>query len=250
MIYGVRRWFFVAVLAVCVQSAHGLDPHRSLNQYGRQMWQTDNGLPQNTVHAVVQTPDGYIWLGTDDGLVRFNGNEFTVFHTENTPQLGSNSIQTLVVDHQNRLWVVTTGGLTLYSERTFQKVETGLPTTAVWFVHEDGKRRIWVATSGGLCLMGDSPHEPRCEPVAATQGLSVTKEDKFAEAPNGSIWLADGDTTMSLLGDRLERGPMLKTRDGAEILVQRFDHAGRLLVGTHSGLQAQSHGVLEPIPIA
>ena len=250
MIYGVWRWFLVAVLVVCVQSAHCLDPHRSLNQYGRQMWQTDNGLPQNTVRAVVQTFDGYIWLGTDDGLVRFNGNEFTVFNTENTPQLGSNSIQTLVVDHQNRLWVVTTGGLTLYSGRIFQKVETGLPTTAVWFVHEDNKGRVWVATSGGLCLMGDSTHEPHCEPVVATQGLSVTREDKFAEAPDGSIWLADGDATVSLLGDHLERGSMLKTADGAEILVQRFDHAGRLLVGTHSGLQAQSHGALELIPIA
>ncbi|MGH9825780.1 MAG: two-component regulator propeller domain-containing protein, partial [Blastocatellia bacterium] len=60
------------LILICLTDAGStlaLDPHKPLNQYTHVVWQTENGLPQNTVHQVVQTRDGYIWLGTDGGLV-------------------------------------------------------------------------------------------------------------------------------------------------------------------------------------
>ena len=66
-------------------------------------WTTENGLPQNSVAAIVQTPDGYLWLGTFGGLVRFDGVKFTVFSSVNTPALRSNRINTLhMVIHRHR----------------------------------------------------------------------------------------------------------------------------------------------------
>ena len=55
-----------------------LDPAQPLRQFGQQLWQTDNGLPQNTVHSIRQTQDGYLWLATDGGLVHFDGIDFTL----------------------------------------------------------------------------------------------------------------------------------------------------------------------------
>ena len=56
-----------------------LDKTKELNRYGRQTWRTESGLPQNTIHAILQTHDGYLWLATEDGVVRFDGLKFAVF---------------------------------------------------------------------------------------------------------------------------------------------------------------------------
>jgi signal transduction histidine kinase/ligand-binding sensor domain-containing protein len=68
-------------------------------------WTTAHGLPQNTVHSIAQTPEGYLWLGTRDGLARFDGVRFHVFNRGNTPELPTNRIGRLFVDAGGRLWI-------------------------------------------------------------------------------------------------------------------------------------------------
>ena len=75
-----------------------LDPGKAVTQYMHDVWQTEQGLPQNTVTAIVQAPDGYLWLGTQEGLVRFDGVRFTVFDTRTTPELGHNFVLCLLAD--------------------------------------------------------------------------------------------------------------------------------------------------------
>jgi ligand-binding sensor domain-containing protein len=67
-------------------------------------WTTDNGLPQNTVRAIVQTRDGYLWLTTFDGLARFDGVRFTVFDKSNTPAITNNRFTALYEDRDGTLW--------------------------------------------------------------------------------------------------------------------------------------------------
>ena len=67
-------------------------------------WTTDNGLPQNTVRAIVQTRDGYLWLTTFDGLARFDGVRFTVFNKSNTPAITNNRFTALYEDRDGTLW--------------------------------------------------------------------------------------------------------------------------------------------------
>jgi ligand-binding sensor domain-containing protein len=74
------------------------DQTKPLSQYIHDVWQTDQGLPQNTVFAIAQTRDGYVWLATQEGLVRFDGIRFTVFDKRNTPQIKENNIQALCED--------------------------------------------------------------------------------------------------------------------------------------------------------
>src|SRR6185503_10070092 len=85
---------FALLLGSC-ESALALDSPRELSQLGHEVWLTENGLPQNTVHAIAQTNDGYIWIGTEEGLARFDGVKFTVFDKQNTPELKSNYIRNL-----------------------------------------------------------------------------------------------------------------------------------------------------------
>ena len=88
MMRAAWRWRFLWVLLlVFSHAALGLDPERSLDHYGHQAWRTDSGLPQNTIHSILQTRDGYLWLGTDGGLVRFDGIDFVTFDAENTPAI-------------------------------------------------------------------------------------------------------------------------------------------------------------------
>ena len=100
-----------ALLLLAATRTPALDPDRKLNQFGHQVWLTENGLPQNTVQSIIQTTDGYLWVGTQDGLARFDGLNFTVFDKENTPAFKSNDIRFLHEDRQGRLWISTSYGL-------------------------------------------------------------------------------------------------------------------------------------------
>src|SRR5437762_9288399 len=73
----------------------GVDPAKPINQYNRTVWEASDGLPQNTVQTVLQTRDGYVWLGTEEGLVRFDGERFEVFNGSNTPGLPGKDVRSL-----------------------------------------------------------------------------------------------------------------------------------------------------------
>jgi len=81
--------------------------------YSFDVWQTEDGLPEHSVTAIVQTRDGYLWFGTYNGLVRFDGVRFKIFDTSNTPQLTSSRVTSLLEDAEGNLWIGhETGDLT------------------------------------------------------------------------------------------------------------------------------------------
>src|ERR1044072_2304760 len=87
-----------ALLPLASTHALALDLNRIINEFGHQVLLTENVLPQNTVQAIVQTHDGYLWIGTQEGLARFDGLNFTVLDQENTPAFKSNDIRFLHED--------------------------------------------------------------------------------------------------------------------------------------------------------
>jgi ligand-binding sensor domain-containing protein len=82
-------------LAAAAPTASALDPARGVTQYRHQAWSTKDGLPQSSVEAILQTRDGYLWLGTQEGLARFDGVSFTVFDKTNTRVLKANRVVSL-----------------------------------------------------------------------------------------------------------------------------------------------------------
>src|ERR1035437_344005 len=116
-------------------------------------WQSQDGLPEETVQAFAQTPDGYLWVGTSGGLLRFDGARFRLFAHENTPAFGENSVFCLLAGRDGRLWIGTDGsGLIEWQNGVFQaySTEKGETSDFVRALAEDHNGLLWVATDDGL----------------------------------------------------------------------------------------------------
>jgi ligand-binding sensor domain-containing protein len=209
-------------------------PQRGLEGYSRRIWQTQDGLPEEPVQALAQTPDGYLWIGTSGGLVRFDGAEMVVFNRENTPALRENSIFCLFVSRSGDLWIGTEGGgLMRYRSGTFQRFagEEGLSNGFVRSVLEDRQGQFWVGTDDGLFRLRGG----RLERVDGRAGIPAVAVHDIREDSRGRLW-AGGSALLMFDGGNteeyhLEGGSsarvksILQTRDGV------------LWVGTVSGLE-------------
>ena len=94
-----------ATILVAGRPAFALDPARPLAQLVQERWSVAQGLPQDSVQAVLQSRDGYLWIGTQEGLVRFDGRQFTVFDRQNTPAFAHNNVQALCETRDGALWI-------------------------------------------------------------------------------------------------------------------------------------------------
>ena len=133
--------------------AQSVPPTPAGDTYVHRAWTSEEGLPQNSVMTMLQTRDGYLWLGTQEGLARFDGVQFTVFDRGNAEGLGHHFVRALHEDRQGRLWIATNGGgLSRRTGNTFTTLTEadGLPSDVVYDVHEDGRGRLWVGTRAGL----------------------------------------------------------------------------------------------------
>ena len=88
------------------EAAFALDTGDAATRYSRTIWKQKDGLPQDTIKKILQTADGYLWLGTEEGLARFDGYDFTVFNKDNG-DLPSNSVTALAAGSDGSLWVGT-----------------------------------------------------------------------------------------------------------------------------------------------
>jgi signal transduction histidine kinase/ligand-binding sensor domain-containing protein len=147
------------------------------------LWTADNGLPQNIARAICQTPDGYLWLATFDGLVRFDGVRFTIYNRSNTPGIKGNRFGSLFCTPDGDFWAGTEGsGLTQYHHGRFTMYTTqeGLPSNNVNGISGDGRGRLWVLAHGRLAQWQAA--ERRFVPLEG-------KESKYSEpvTPDGRM---------------------------------------------------------------
>jgi ligand-binding sensor domain-containing protein len=124
--------------------ASALDPGMLPTQYILHTWQVEQGLPQNSVEAILQDKDGFLWLGTQEGLVRFDGMAFTVFDRQTTKDLRNNHVLALLQGRDGSLWIGTYGGLTRYQSGRFTHYGTnsGLKHPSILVLFEDGRGRL------------------------------------------------------------------------------------------------------------
>ena len=108
-------------MAFAIGDIEALDPERRLSEYGCQPYTVEDGLPQNTVMSIAQTPDGYPWLATFGGLVRSDGVSFTVYDPGNTDVLTTAMIYALEVAADGTLWIGTADGLFSLREGRFER---------------------------------------------------------------------------------------------------------------------------------
>ncbi len=235
---------WAAVLWAWAPTARGLDPRLAITQYGHRAWTVDQGLPQNSVLSILQTREGHLWFGTQEGLARFDGVRFVVFDQKNTPVLKDHRIVTLFEDREGSLWIGTRGGgLVRLRDGEFTRFDTssGLPNNRVRSIYQDRRGRLWVGTDGGLSRFEDGR-------FIVPPGLNARPYVVMAMAESDDgLWIAtDGDGLLRLT-DAIE---VFTTRQGLSSDAVRALHLGSdgtLWVGTRAGLDRYAQGRFRPV---
>jgi ligand-binding sensor domain-containing protein/anti-sigma regulatory factor (Ser/Thr protein kinase) len=239
-----------ALIGLAAAPAWGLDPHMPLAQYGYQSWQTDTGLPQNTVHAIVQGRRGYLWIGTEGGLVRFDGVQFVVMTHATMPELPSDLIDDLMEDRAGTMWISTSGGLARMrgSQVVAFGPDRGMPATQVWRtfgeVRPDGAERVWVLSAAGLFRIDPAGEEARADRIALTEDLS--ENSRIVAGRDGALWIGTAEGLVRLGRD----GSAHELGAAGEVLALAVDGNGMAWAGLRSGLEAcassECHAVALP----
>ena len=220
--------------------ARALNPELALTQYGHRAWladQTDGSLPQNFVFAILQTRDGYLWVGTQEGLARFDGVRFTVFNTRNTPALRHNDVWRLLEDRDGNLWIATSGGgLTRYRDGVFTNYgrEQGLSNDHVQALWQDAQGALWIGTRGGGL---NRFHEGTFTVYAAKDGLTHDTVYALAGDAAGNLWIGTDGGGVTRLRDG--RFTPFTTRQGLPhdtVYAIHADADGTVWFGTGGGL--------------
>jgi PAS domain S-box-containing protein len=202
----------LAAILVMPPAARALDPARSISQYAHQSWGSERGLPQNSVVAIAQTRDGFLWLGTEEGLARFDGTGFTIYDKRNTPALRSNEITALLCASDGTLWIGTNGGgLVRFQAGRFStyRPQNGLSSEVILSLFEDTDHSLWIGTDGGgLNHLKDG----KLTVYTTKQGLADDAVFSIGRARDGVLWIGThagltrmtqaGITTYSLRGGK------------------------------------------------
>ena len=197
------------------------------------VWGTDRGLPTSFVNAVAQTPDGYLWIGTQNGLLRFDGLRFVAFDPDNTPALAHARVEHLFVDGTGTLWANTyDGSLTSVRRGVFQREWTRRRPARLRSVPGRIERR-----RAGLrhrSRRGDpAPRRRRTAPGTSTV-RPATRCRSSPRTRTGALWVRSVDGGLWRLRDgRFDAVSMTGLR-GRQVQCLTRDGAGRVWVGTEA----------------
>jgi signal transduction histidine kinase/ligand-binding sensor domain-containing protein len=178
------RFVLLIILLPCCVSA--LDPSVDISQYAHTSWKVRDGFVPAAIEAIAQTPDGYLWLGTQSGLYHFDGVRALPWQPHSGEQLPSNYIHALLVARDGTLWISTLKGLASWKDGKL----TQYPELAGQFLYQllqDRAGTIWVAAfqPGRLCAV----HDGKVQCYGADRfgvGVLAMYEDR-----NGYLWVAD-----------------------------------------------------------
>ena len=200
----LSRWLATGLTLVCwVSEARALDPNRTLLQYLREQWTTDSNFPGGAIDAITQTSDGYLWMGTAKGLVRFDGVDFRL--TSSFPEFSGDPVSGLTTDGEGRLCVIFWGaGVVCYRDGKFVNLASILRKTAFEVISswrkEDGALVLTDLIYGILLVRGENvqvlvPHI--LFPPSLVRALAETRDGKIWLGTDaaGLFYFADGRTT-------------------------------------------------------
>jgi hypothetical protein len=181
-----------ALLLFYTAAAFALDPNRRLSQYAHSAWRIQDGFFKSAVVAIAQTRDGYVWIGTEAGLLRFDGVGFIPWKADHGERLASGLIEDLLAASDGSLWIASRGGLSRWNNQKLTNYPARDPRD-LNLVLEDSQGRIWSARPGSLCEW----LEDKIQCYGAASGVpSTVDENAFIEDREGDLWLGGGATLL------------------------------------------------------
>jgi len=225
-------FFLLAVSSICQAN-----PRTNSYQYNiLDEWKKDEGLPQNSVTAITQTADGYLWFGTTDGLARFDGIHFSIFNSSNNPQFKTNRISCLFPDRDGSLWIGTEGGgLLHYQDQKFTlyTTEDGLASNYVTEIIQDSKSSIWIGTPDkSLCSFQNNNFIK----YGSESGLKNENIQSLLDDDTGTLWVGTYGGLYKLRNDEFERIDLGENPIGSIISKIYQDREGLIWIGSNNGL--------------
>src|ERR1700704_930279 len=196
------RWLATGLTLICVVGeARALDPNHTLSQYLREQWTTDNNFPGGAIAAITQTADGYLWMGTEKGLVRFDGVNFRL--TSSFSEFSGDTVSGLTTDGEGKLCVIFWGaGVLCYRDGKFVNLapilrRTTLEVASSWR-EEDGASLFTDLIDGILRIRGENVQvlaPPAVLPPSLVLAMAETRDGKiWLGTAAGLFYFADGRT--------------------------------------------------------
>ena len=230
------RWLAAGLSLACVAVAlQAKEPNKAMTQFVREQWGSDRGFPSGPVYAITQTNDGYLWIGTAKGLVRFDGLNFHLFQPSNNAGVPSGPVLGLLADAEGNLWIREQGAVLLrYHDGKFEDLSTGFvrPEVAVTAMArgEDGQalfagvlNGIFQYAAGRFRKLASAPEKPNFLVIS------------MVELTNGRILLGTRDTGLFQFdGQQFLAGPT--TLRDRKINCLLSSDPQELWIGTDNGL--------------
>ena len=220
--------------------ALALDPALDVSQYAHTAWKMRDGFMQGSIHTTAQTRDGYLWLGTEFGLYRFDGVKTVLWTPPSGKQLPSDYVLSLLAAHDDTLWIGTSKGLASWKDGHL-KLYAELAGQAIFAILEGKEGTIWtgaLSLSGRLCAIEKGSVRCYGEDGSLGQGVTDLYEDS-----KGNLWAGVVNGLW-----RWKPGPpkfygLPDEPNGIQGFAEEAD--GTLLVGTSRGIKRLVNGKIE-----
>jgi ligand-binding sensor domain-containing protein len=226
-------------------SVLALDPALEASQYGHTAWRIRDGFTRGAVISIAQTPDGYLWLGTEFGLVRFDGVRSVPWVPPQGAALPSEAVRTLLAARDGTLWIGTSRGLAAWDGRALLS-HPRLEGSMIHALQEDREGTLWVgateADRGLLCAIRGATTE--CH---GGDGSLANAVASVYEQSNGVLWAAAGDQVW-----RWKPAPPKAYAVGVSVgSLQAIGEtaAGAMVFGTGNGMRIIAEDLVVPFPL-
>ncbi|MEO8049281.1 MAG: two-component regulator propeller domain-containing protein [Acidobacteriota bacterium] len=243
-IFEIMRYFWTGVVCLLLAlasagTARALDPNKKLTQYVHRTWQTPEGLSQTSVYSVTQTHDGHLVIGTQSGVLRFDGVEFSPIRALQSNSLGDIWARSMLEDGGGHLWIVTNDYQLIRISGSKVKVfseEDGLPTQYFSCLVRGEGDEVWACTPTGLVRFQGDKFEVHESPEQISR-----RPNTGCRGSDGKIWMAGGDLLTTWDGSQFSR-VALKSVSGDLQMRTLLCSGDDVWIGTGKGLVRYTGG--------
>jgi ligand-binding sensor domain-containing protein/AraC-like DNA-binding protein len=233
----------IILIQLSWSTAWGLDPDKRIDQYLVDSWEMADGMPSNTMYYIAQTPDGYLWIGMDKDLVRFDGMKFSIIpYTEkgkdSTTKLPKTiTLDTLFVDRREILWIGSSAGLTSYNYQTGRfktfTLGNGLTGGIIRRIQDDMKGNLWISFDSN-CVNRFS--KEKFTVFNASNGLGGKRVNAIVEDQKGNLLFATRENGIFKYRDGQFFKYPVAGIENSFINTMWEDRKGDLWIGANNGL--------------